>query len=828
MKQLVFLFFFITCVAQAQYDVIGVVKDQKTNKTLPFATVTIPSGLNTIADAEGRFLIKSNSKIDNLKVSYLGYDTKIIDLQLKDEVIDVFLNENANDLNTLLTTNRVVAQNIISKVIKYKSKNNPQNKLKSFEFKAYNKLIVTANPDSIKGRIDTIFDKNIKKLVIRIDSSDYKFKKIVSKQHLFQTESISQFQYDGKLLKEEVLATKMAGFKQPIYEVLGFSLQSFSVYDKYYELIETKFSSPVANNALKKYKFKLLDSIKTDGRLTYLIHFESKKNRNGLQGLLYVDKYNFAIAKAIIQLKNVLNVTAIHEFKYVHPHKLWFPSAKFLKIVKGKNDDDIKILGGTIQFNADTENFKTRDKVASDFTYLLSETSFSNFLFNSPIHIKKSIVSIEVKEDATNKSEKFWNKYRKDTLDFRSQRTYSVLDSISIKNRIESRLRFGRKVIKGYIPLGKFDLDLRYLLSFNNYEGFRLGLGGVSSEKFSKIFRVEGYSAYGTKDGNFKYNLGLATRIGKFSNTWIGASYTDDVKEIASTTFAIDKRIFKIYDPRPINVSTFYNYLSWKAYIETKIIPKTESIWQISHNVITPKFDYVYNLNDKLYSTYTLSTAMVSMQWNPFSRFMQTPLGRLEIDKKFPKFTFQFTKSLPKFMDNDFNFGKIDIRTEYEKKYLDGQKTSLLLTLGYGFGDIPITHLYNTSPNNLTKDRLLQRITLAGKNSFETMYFNEFFSSEYISFQIKHGSKRVTLFKKVKPSLVLVSRMAWGNLKNPEQQVGVSYKTINKGYFESGIELNQIYKGLGLSGFYRYGPYQLLKFENNISLKLSFILDLGF
>jgi hypothetical protein len=65
-----------------------------------------------------------------------------------------------------------------------------------------------------------------------------------------------------------------------------------------------------------------------------------------------------------------------------------------------------------------------------------------------------------------------------------------------------------------------------------------------------------------------------------------------------------------------------------------------------------------------------------------------------------------------------------------------------------------------------------------------------------------------------------------GNLQKPEQHVGVDYKTLNEGYFESGIELNQIFKGLGLT-FYRYGPNQLPKFENNIAVKLSYVLNLG-
>jgi hypothetical protein len=64
------------------------------------------------------------------------------------------------------------------------------------------------------------------------------------------------------------------------------------------------------------------------------------------------------------------------------------------------------------------------------------------------------------------------------------------------------------------------------------------------------------------------------------------------------------------------------------------------------------------------------------------------------------------------------------------------------------------------------------------------MYFNEFFSTEFVYFQFKHGFNRVTILKKVKPSLVLVSRMAWGNLQKPEH-MWVDYKTLNEGYFES-------------------------------------------
>lgn len=831
MKLLCLWLFFLTLSLQAQFQINGTIKESTTNNPLPFATITTNNGINIISDVDGKFSILSTIVISTFDVSYIGFNRSTVTVEKNKNFYIVVLSQRTNDLNEVIVPNENQALAIIRKVIENKNNNNPQKKLPNFEFKSYNKLIVTANSDSIDGRIDSVLvKKTFGKIVAKIDSSDYKFKEITKQQHLFQTEKVSQFQFNNSKLKETILGTKMAGFKQPVYEIIAFNLQSFSIYDARYELFETKYNSPIANDAPQDYTYKLLDSLPIEGRNTHMIYFKNKKKRksSGLEGVLYIDKTNFAVAKAVMRIKGVLDITGLHDFKYISTEDLWFPSDKTFKIVKGKNDDDIKILGGTIQFDGDVEkDFKKRKKEASDYTYLLSQSNNFDIRYTIPVQIKKSAIAIEINDDAINKPESFWDSYRKNSLDHRSQKTYLALDSISSKKRIESRIRFGRKIINGYLPLGKFDLDLRKLFSYNNYEGFRLGIGGVTNEQFSKKFRIEGYSAYGTKDGNFKYNLGMATRVGKFSNSWIGVSYTDDVREIASTVFAIDKKAFKIYDPRPINISTFYNYVSWKTFIETKIIPKTESFWELSRSSVEPKFDYIYNANGKLYSNYTMTTAMISLRWNPFSDYMQTPTGRIEVEKRFPKFTFQYTQSLPKIWGNDFEFSKIDFKTEYEKKYLNGQKTSLLFEAGYAFGDVPLTHLYNTSPNNITKETIIQRMTFSGKNSFETMFFNEFFSSEYAFFQFKHGFSRVTIFKKIKPSLVLVSRMAWGNLQKPEQHIGLDYKTLSEGYFESGIELNQIYKGLGLSGFYRYGPNQLPKFEDNIAVKISYTLNLG-
>ncbi|ESU29748.1 hypothetical protein FLJC2902T_02230 [Flavobacterium limnosediminis JC2902] len=800
---------------------------------MPFATIHLSNGKTIIVDVDGKFIIENTSEVDSFTVSYTGFVPETVTLKSHQKYYPVKLKEKPQQLDEL-----VIGQNpaleVIQKTIASKSRNNPQKKLNSFQFKVYNKLIITANPDSISGKIDSVFIyEKLGARFQKLDSSDFKLKKIIQKQHLYQTEKVSEMQFNQKQgLKETVMATRMAGFKQPIYEYIGLKLQSFSVYDDKIVLFETKYANPIADDALNHYNYKILDTVFLGNRKAFMIHFKHKnqKKKSKIEGIIYIDKESYAIAKTIYRFKGIIDISATNYFAYYKEEDIWFPEKNTFKIVKGSNKDDVKILGETIKFvtEEDEDTSQKKKKSGSDYVYILSESKNFETEFNKPITIKHPYIAIDIDEDAISKNESYWTPFRKDSLDVRSMKTYSALDSLVTKEGYEQKIKIGRKVINGFIPIGPFDLDLRQLIKYNNYEGFRFGLGGVTNDKFSKIIRLNGYGAYGLKDDQFKFSIGEATRIGHFSSTWLGFSYTDDLQEIGSTIFEIDRKKFRIYDPRPLNLTTFYSHKTWKAYIETRIFPKTESIWQFSRTEIDPKFDYVFYANGTSYTNYTISMASVSVQWNPFSDYMHTPSGRIESEKKFPKFTFQISKTLPGVLENDLDFAKFDFKTEVEKRYLDGQKTTFLFQAGIAVGDIPITHLYSISPNTLDRDAILQRINITGKNSFETMRFNEFFSSEYVAVHFKHALRKVTLFKKVNPTFVMVTRMALGSSRKQSNHEGFDYKTLEDGYLESGMEINNIFKGAGLAGFYRYGANGFTRIEDNIAVKLSYVLDLGF
>ncbi|UGS23450.1 DUF5686 family protein [Flavobacterium channae] len=820
-----FLSLFITHSFIAQNKVKGQVIDYDTKVPIAFASITYNNSKFN-ADWEGKFTIEVKDFKLPIKVNFKGYYEKITYPQPKVTNITIKL---INDLNEkkaeIYTENKV--NNIIKKVIENKKTNDPEKGLSSFQYKNYEYLQVTANPDSITSKIDSIYKKRfLRKPLMKLDSTNYKFKKFSEKQHLYQTEKVNLIQNNQSQYKETVLATRMAGFEKPIYEYLGLKLISYSVYENPFEILEIPVQNPISNFGRKLYNYKLIDTVKIDGRSAYRIYFEPKKlNTNRLRGLLYIDTVNFAICKAYFRIYGMVNINATYTFDYRKDIDIWFPKNRKFKVSKGNNHEDIKILGGTIKFSSDLD--LTESKNATDQAYVSIESTPFDIEINKSITFTKPRVKIEVPNSSLKQDNDYWNAFKKDTIDNRKLRTYTSIDSLSVSEKIEHKLFLGRKIFNGYYPVSIFDIDLRSIVKYNNFEGFRLGLGAITNSKLSEKYKIAFYGAYGLKDEEFKYGITPSYLAHKNSETWVSASYADDISEIAQTNFATDSRRFKIYDPRPINISTFYNNKMSSVFVESKFLPKTSSYFGISHNQIQPLFDYTFVKGDKSYTDYTITAVQLAFQWNPFSNYMQTPMGKIEYEKRHPKFSIQFTQTLPNLLDNNFVFSKIDFKTFYELPYLSGQKSSVLLQTGIAFGDVPITHLYSIVPNNLNREAILQRITFAGKNSFETMYFNEFFSDKYASLQLKHTFNKIRLGYKINPEFTVVTRMAFGSNNHNNQHLGIAYKTMEDGFFESGIECNKIFKGLGLVAFYRYGPNQLANFDDNIAIKVSYYLDLG-
>ena len=378
----------------------------------------------------------------------------------------------------------------------------------------------------------------------------------------------------------------------------------------------------------------------------------------------------------------------------------------------------------------------------------------------------------------------------------------------------------------GYYPIAFFDVDLRYFIKYNNYEGFRVGFGGITNERLHENFKIGGYIARGFKDQNYKYSIGGNLRLNQDNNTWINLYYQNDISEIGTYKYLTDERVYSVFEPRLINITQFYSYRTWRSSLQHEFSSKVMSELRFSQTKIDQIEDYQFTDDGNVYKNYHLAEATLSFRLNLATNELLSEEGKLIYTDGLPKVSGQITQGFKGVAKSDFNYTKLGLKLDHHIKRTNLSSTKVVLEGSAAFGDVPLTHLFHAYPNSPTKDEILQRFSVAGISSFETMYFGEFFSDKLATLQIKHSLRRFYISKKFQPELVFLTKHALGNLDQPENHLGIDFDTLDNFYSESGFELNRIIFGFGLSFAYRYGFYHLPDFEDNISFKFTFNLKI--
>jgi hypothetical protein len=803
---------FLLCASfatNAQQVISGIVKSEENGDVLPYATLQLlPSQESFLINADGSFQIEVSENIERFSIKYIGYYSKEIKISGAD-FYQIKLSPNPEKLKAVRVTSAGnKAEQLIKKAISLKRKNNPKEKFNTYQYNTYNKFVIDNEQDALQ---------------LKTDTSNVALEVVLEKGRNYLAEKNSLIEYQDKIgEKETILATRTAGFKEPVYELLATKVQSNSWYEKDYVVFGAEYGSPLADKALKNYTYKILDTTSTE-RPAYVILFQPKKRSKiaSLEGVLYVDTLNFGLQKAVGQLKGNADLEATQEYNYFPEEGIWFPSKNTVIIKPGTDNKEISIFGGNIAIGKLPEKNEDGEQL-----YLKSTTTYQNVIFNAPVNLKKTISSVTLLPNAINTSDSVWQNIRTIPFTERDQQTFKKVDSIIKAENINRRIEVIQHFNNGYFPLGFFDFDLRSFVKYNQYEGMRLGAGGVTNDKLSSSFRLQGYGVYGFKDRAFKYSIGGGVQLREQSGTWLNFIYTDDIAEMGSFFYLTDARVYSLFEPRLVNINYYYKYNKTHLSLQNKFTPKLLSEFQLSYNQISQTRGYLFQQNEKLFGEYNLTEFTASLRWSPFNDYLESNDREVEIKQGFPQISFQATQALDNVLGSDFNFTKFGTKINYTYERLNQTATQFILEGNYGFGDIPLSHSFHAYPNNPQKEKLMQRFSVAGRRTFETMYFSEFFSSKLANLQVKHFFRRWEIGKYSNPQLVLITRHAVGNMDHKENHFGINFNTLEHGYSESGFEINNLITGFGLNFAYRYGAYHLPKLEDNFAFKFTFYFKL--
>ena len=104
---------------------------------------------------------------------------------------------------------------------------------------------------------------------------------------------------------------------------------------------------------------------------------------------------------------------------------------------------------------------------------------------------------------------------------------------------------------------------------------------------------------------------------------------------------------------------------------------------------------------------------------------------------------------------------------------------------------------------------------------------NEFLSDRYVYLFYTHDfGKLLWRGRKFSPGFALATNVGFGWLEHPEYHKNVTFNIMDQGYFESGIQINNLlnmsgFYTFGLAVYYRYGYYHLPKTSDNFAYKLT-------
>ncbi|MCG9971620.1 DUF5686 family protein [Christiangramia crocea] len=820
MRNFLFIVLFLLCgmSLSAQTITPGRVINKETRKPLAYAQIQTSDGRQILTNIDGSFEISIPGDSLSIKISYVGFKPITTQVHKSTRYLQIGLSPSYEQLNTVLISSGAdPAEELIKRTIARREHNDPEKVLGGFSYTSYSKFII---------------DNEYNQMELRADSTSATIETIIDEGRAYLSEKLSEHFYTEKEgRKEKVTGIKTAGFEEPVYNVLAMEVNPLSLYKNDYQLYKTEYAGPLATNALKNYEYRILDTTSTE-RPAYMVYFKPRREKvvAGLEGILYLDTLNLAIQKAKAQLLGAVKLEVIHNYKYYPEKDIWFPSEQITTIRPGSGGKEIAVFGGTISVGAVQQKKGILSSIfgseaISNDLYLTSSIRNFNVNLDFKGKISNPGAEIDVEEMAAKRDSAFWIQNRKMKFTVRDEATRKKVESLLDAGNVRRKIEVKNAIKTGSYPIGFWDADLSKIFKFNNYEGIRLGFGGRTNNRFSGKFNLNGYTTYGFKDEVVKYGIGSQIYLNKRNGTNLNFFFSRDIQEIASFDYIKGRNTFSILEPRFVNINFFYNYRTYWSSLEHRITPKMNAELRLGREEIWQIQDYNFIKDGNIYQDYDLNTATLSFLWQPFSKFLSTPEKNILLEKIFPQFTGQIQQSFST-LGGDFNFTRIGLKAEHEIKRLDQSRTEFILEGNYSFGDLPLTHAFHAYPNNPNRSKIFRRFSVAGRNSFETMYFNEFYSDRQAMLHIRHQLRPFRISDSFRPELVFISRHSIGDFDDIDSHRNIRFNTLEHGYSEAGMEINKIFAGFGLSAAYRYGAYHLPTFKQNFSFKFTLQLQL--
>lgn len=281
-------------------------------------------------------------------------------------------------------------------------------------------------------------------------------------------------------------------------------LQESEVYSESIPLLQQRFVSPLASIADNFYKYYLGDTIKIDGKNHITLEFSPRTPESfGFMGKMFVEAGDstYFVRRVEMKVPRYINLNYI-DHVYI--------TQEYFKDAYGKRHKTLDDMSLVLSVANSPELYVRRVSKYSRPDFKLDK-SLHNFLIDANNYI--------VYENANLQPWDKWNEMRMIPL----SKAEGGMGSFMNKMRQYPFIYWTEKVLKilvtGYVATGKeskFDFGpINTLISYNDIEGVRLRIGGLTTANLSPHWFGRGYVAYGFRDKKFKYSAEIEYSLAK-------------------------------------------------------------------------------------------------------------------------------------------------------------------------------------------------------------------------------------------------------------------------------------------------------------------------
>ncbi len=519
-------------------------------------------------------------------------------------------------------------------------------------------------------------------------------------------------------------------------------------YKPFINAFDLEFPSPIQASGMLYYNYYIIDSMKVDGRKTYLVRYHPKAlvSTPAFDGEMRIDAQDYALRSIHANMKNTTNVNWLRDL----------------------------VIDAEYARQPDSTWFYASDSYYADFSVSVRDSSrmlsfigkrdltYSNPRFELGSAMDDAYGLVNVDPESHYRDDAFWQAVRPEPLSPKEENVYAMVSEIKDVPFYKGMYKFAYTLVDGYYNVGKIGFGPYHkIISFNDLEGVRPYFGMRTGKTFSNTDRIMAYTAYGTRDKtwkggarwehmfrkepmrklevNVKYDL---NQLGSGSNDLASGNIFGSIMSGShSIKPCMMQQLEAHYDHEfSMNVNGLFG-MDFRRYYTNRYVslfaPDSSAVRSVAQNEIYGqlRFSWDETVNRGQYK-------------------------KLYVYSKYPVLTLRLTGSIPGLRQGDYGYLRPQVFIGWDPRIPPIGMSRIALTAGKIIGKVPYPLLHIHEGNSSY---------LSDKGAFSTMEYLEFASDQWATLFYYHCFNgfffgKVPLIRKLSLREEFTLRATWGTL----------------------------------------------------------------